>query len=129
MEGVPNTRASPDGPGPGGRIASGIGAVEIAAAVEEDFARAVGAIDQVAAELVGGEQARARRDVGVGRDRKLVGGESPGGSDPGAFKSRTSSDDGGTEREAVQPRVEARAAGRSIRAARLPTADPPQRAA
>ena len=78
-----------------------IGAVEIAAPVEEDFQGSVRAVDQISAELVGGEQACAGGDVRVGGDGKLVGGECAGGSEI----ERCQQDEGG-EREAAEAGVE-----------------------
>ena len=86
-----------------------IGAVEIAAPVEEDFQGAVRPVDQIAAELVGGEQARARRNVGIGGDRKLVGREPGGGSEI-----ERGEQDQGTQREAAEAASRARGDCRSI---------------
>ena len=78
-----------------------VGAVEIAAPVEEDFQGSVRAVDQISAEFVGGEQARAGRDVRVSRDGKLVGGERAGGSE---IEGREQNEGG--EREAAEAGVE-----------------------
>jgi hypothetical protein len=62
-------------------------AVEVAAAVEKDLPGASGAVDQVSAEFVGGEQARAGwqgGDLGIRLDGKLVGRKTRGRLDGGS---------------------------------------------
>jgi hypothetical protein len=80
-----------------------LGAVKIAAAIEEDFTAARRAVNQIASELIGSEQAAVFGQMRIGRHRELIGRKT---GRHGAEQTPGGQNQEGCERQSAEPRIE-----------------------